>query len=844
MSLRRSMQASFASGEIDHGLRARVDLQRYASSLGRCRNFIPLLTGGITSRPGTTYVGETIDSGKARLIPFVAAQTPNQAYVLAFTDQKVRFFYQGAPVLYASGPNASQPVELDTPYLEAELAGLRYAQVADVLTIAHPAHEPRELRRYGHDSWQLVTINFGTAATTPTGHSLSATSAGDATYVARPWQWVVTAELEDGDESLPSTALPANPTATPYVVYGNKLIYVYIPAMPGARVFNIYRGEGSVFGFRGSCDARKTTNIPLVGEVCVFTDDGSPPAYDWPPPTGMVPFPRQTAWAGATAYALGERATNDGNTYECITAGNSAASGGPTGTGTDITDGTAHWKYLQAGTAPLAYPALVFFYQARRGFSASDADPQTLWLGKTNLYRNFNAAIPPKDDDAITRTLGSRQLDRIVAVVPLKLIVVLTTGAVYNVRAAGDDVLTPLNARADVEAYIGAEDLEPLVVGNSALFLERHSASVRDLTYSYETDSLVPADVSILSSHLLRGRSITAWAFARRPFSIVAAVRDDGVLLGMTWMREHEINGWFWMDTDGAFEDVCVIPEAAEDVVYVVVRRTVNGATKRYYERFSTRYPASQQEYNGLDCARLYDGRLDAAGPLTVSGAAYDQGASVTVTCPAASFDSAWADDGITLAPASRNPVRLRIVSVDSATQLTCEVITAVPAAYRNVATSDWARAFDELSGLGHLEGKTVGILADGVEHPARVVTGGAVTLDYNAAIVRVGLLYQCDAETLEVAPDALGRNKKVNAVRLLVQDSRAVRVGAHEGALTECKVRYPSVDQFGPPSLVTGELDPIVASTWRSREKVFIRQSYPLPLTVLAVIPEVNVGA
>jgi len=63
---------------------------------------------------------------------------------------------------------------------------------------------------------------------------------------------------------------------------------------------------------------------------------------------GLTVGPASTAWQGSSAVVLGQVQSNGGNLYEVVTAGTTASSGGPTGTGTGITDGTAVWDYLMA----------------------------------------------------------------------------------------------------------------------------------------------------------------------------------------------------------------------------------------------------------------------------------------------------------------------------------------------------------------------------------------------------------------------------------------------------------------------------------------------------------------
>jgi len=98
MSRASPIQSSFNSGEWSPLLHARVDIEAYKSALGICLNQVPLIQGPLTRRPGTYHVSEVRDSTKStRIVPFQFSN--EQAYVLEFGDQYVRFYTNNGPVL-------------------------------------------------------------------------------------------------------------------------------------------------------------------------------------------------------------------------------------------------------------------------------------------------------------------------------------------------------------------------------------------------------------------------------------------------------------------------------------------------------------------------------------------------------------------------------------------------------------------------------------------------------------------------------------------------------------------------------------------------------------------------
>src|SRR5690606_2976178 len=182
-----------------------------------------------------------------------------------------------------------------------------------------------------------------------------------------------------------------------------------------------------------------------------------------------------------------------------------------------------------------------------------------------------------------------RQVNVIRELVPMADLVILTAGGEW--RMVTDGVVAPTTISLRPQSYRGAADYRAEVIGNTALYIQAQGTAIRDLYYTFAEDGYNGADLTLLADHLFHGHAVDSIDFHQTPYSILWAVRDDGALLSCTYLREQEVLGWARHDTgDGdAFEDVCVIPEGDEDACYVVVRRTINGATKRYVERFATR---------------------------------------------------------------------------------------------------------------------------------------------------------------------------------------------------------------------------------------------------------------
>ena len=147
------IQNFFSVGEISPLLYGRTDFDKYRGALKTCLNNVPLIQGPITRRPGTVYVADTkTASAVARLVHFEFSTT--QAYVLEFGNLYFRMYKDRAQVI------SGTPVEVVTPYTTAQVPDLKFAQSADVLYIAHPAHPPAKITRTSHTTWTYTVINF------------------------------------------------------------------------------------------------------------------------------------------------------------------------------------------------------------------------------------------------------------------------------------------------------------------------------------------------------------------------------------------------------------------------------------------------------------------------------------------------------------------------------------------------------------------------------------------------------------------------------------------------------------------------------------------------------------
>ena len=423
------------------------------------------------------------------------------------------------------------------------------------------------------------------------------------------------------------------------------------------------------------------------------------------------------------------------------------------------TDETRDFAFA-AWNGEKGYPSATGFYEDRLVFAGSKGFPQTFWTSKTGDYYNFGTSIPSADDDGITATLNGGQMNGIKAIIAFGEMLLLTAGGEFKVSGGGK-AITGSNVLSQPQEYRGVSDVNPVTIGSRIIYVQHQGNIIRDLAYSYDVDKYTGDDLNLLASHLFEGHKIISMTYQQIPNSIVWCVRDDGLLLGLTYIKEQDIYAWHQHTTAGGkFVSVCNIGGSTEDKLYAVIER----GGQYYVEIMESRDKSTNVE------------------------------------------DQFFVDSGIT---------------------------------YEGEPT-------DEISGLEHLEGYTVAILADGNVLPQRTVENGKVLLGNKYKKVHVGLPIDAEIKTLPIdftAQDGtyLSRKKRIAAVTLLLKDSRGGLFGMKENELNEFKWR--SNEAYGEPiSLQTGKFKVTIKSaTYDETQQITIKQPDPLPMTVLSLIPEIE---
>lgn len=620
---------------------------------------------------------------------------------------------------------------------------------------------------------------------------------------------------------VPSIAAPASASATtPGGGSGNTQIWRY-----------------QVTAVVDDGSSRIEESLPVTSNSITIFASNIQATVTWPAVVGATYYNIYKDNAGAGIYGFVGRADTLSFTDNNIA---------PTKTDTPPT-GTD--PFIGAGN----FPQAVTYFQQRLVYAGTLNRPQTLWFSRTGVFTNFSFSTPLKDDDSITWTMASLEVNEIMHLAPLRALLSFTDGAEWTIQGTTAG-FTPKTINGDPQSYNGIGSLRPLLIGSDAIYAQERGREITSFSYSLEADGFSGSDISILSPHLLQEHGLVDWDYQKIPHRIVWGVRSDGDLVALTYLPGQDVTAWHHHDTDGRFLSVCSVPEGREDALYFCVERDIDGNTVRYVERMSSRNlptydgePIISQAYF-VDCGLTYDGTNTGSTTLTVTGGTLWQSPeSLTATASTNLFDPADIGDILQYVPTPiAEPFRLKIIGYTSPTVVTVQPLGSVPEAIRGVAFNTWAFARNSFAGLDHLEGKTVAVLADGNVNPQQIVTGGSISIPTAAAIVHIGLPYRSVAETLEInVPNQetlLDKTKLIAEVTLLLKDSRGGRAGSRESELFEIKQRNED-DGYGSIPAITGTARATISDTWNGTGRVLIVQDDPLPLNVLAIIPRADAG-
>lgn len=277
-----------------------------------------------------------------------------------------------------------------------------------------------------------------------------------------------------------------------------------------------------------------------------------------------------------------------------------------------------------AWSEEFGYPQTLCFFQDRLCFGGTKKQPYMVWMSRTGDYGNFSvekANGTVTDDSAVALAFVSRKQFKILHLIASTDLIVLTAGNEWTV--SGSDTVTPSKAVPKMQTTRGCSTVEPLMIGGRIVFVQGRGSTVRDMAYSYETDSYGGNDLTLLAKHIIENVQIVDSAYKQEPDSTIYFVRSDGSMACLSYIMEQKVYAWSTIETQGKIEAVAAVQEGDEDIIYLVVKREINGVTVRNIE-YLAKNPAKSNnpdDYIMLDNAIEYSTAEKSSGETEIDAA-------------------------------------------------------------------------------------------------------------------------------------------------------------------------------------------------------------------------------
>lgn len=573
-------QTTFTGGVLSPRLMGHTNMDRYGSGVKAALNCYPVLQGGMKRRGGTRYVrdADTDFLNYSALIPFFAGRS--QAFMLEFGNGTVRVL----------SPSGSVVATLATPYSGAlQPYELDWAQSDSTMYLFHPLYPPQRIQRLSASAWVFEPVPFTqlpydeTGAVPTTGLTLSAATVGA------------------GRTATSGGAFFRPADVGRIITHEAGVARVTAYTSPTAVTVEITRAFPSVI-------------VPLGQWVL----DSSPQATLTPSAVGPVgAVVTLTLDVGGWRPAdVGSMVRINGGLLKIRAVASDLSA---TAEVAQVLAGAVAAPPLAWSLEPLVwggyfgYPRTGTIYQQRLIVAGAERYPRTVWGSRIGEPLDFERGTA--DDLGFAFTIDGDEASPISYVAALDQLAVFTESAEYTMRGGVEKPITPTNVAITPASGHGTANVRPESLDGEVVFVQRAGRKVRAFGYNFDFRRYESQDITILAEHLTAG-GITQLAYQREPDQVLWARRTDGTLLSCTIDRGQSpaVVAWCPHDVGGFVESIAVLPGVGTDTVWMIVRRTVNGVTRRFIERFDDDlcpfHPtvSTTQIYgNTLDCAMVFD---------------------------------------------------------------------------------------------------------------------------------------------------------------------------------------------------------------------------------------------
>lgn len=792
-----TIQTNFSGGELSPRMKGRVDQAKYFNGTSSMLNYVILSEGGARRRGGLRFVREVKDSTKdTRLIPFIFSRA--QSYMLEFGHQVMRVFKDGGIVETSPGV----PYELALPYASTEVFDVKYTQLGDTMYLFHPSYPTRQLVRKGHADWKIVVV---------------------------PWQ--VEPMAEQGIKPV-ATLTPAATTGAG--VNFTASVASFLASDVGRQLVS-GNGVATITGFT-------STTIVVCTIIDAFASTAAIPSQSWTltisPVTACTPSGKGlgetiTLTLAANGWRAGDVGSyvriNDGTVLITVFTSDLIVSGVVKSDllVTTLASGGAWTLEQKVWNSTNGYPRAGTIFEQRLYAAGSTQYPQTIWGSKTGQFLNH---APGADaSDAVSFTIASNEVNQIEHLASESDLLPLTYGGEFRMSGSNDAPIQPANVRIKSQSAWGCAIVRPLRVGTDVLYVNRSGKKLRAAAYNFGADKYVSSNITKFAKHIT-GDGIVDMAYQQDPEPFIWSVRADGYFLSTAFDREEEMLGWARCNTSGTAKSVATIPYAGIDQTWFVVRRIIGGVAKRYVEYLDDTLNTDSAVTGSVGSTAVTEVTWT-GGLITVYQVAHGYATGDRVKLE--DFVSVLGDEELD----SYNVTRT--ITVTDANHYTMTladdpgVMTTAGVARKGVTA--W-------SGLTHLNGRTVNVVADGARLTDNVVAAGAITIERPGFDVEIGLNYKASLTLLPIESQAFGtaQGRQVSVYEVVVRllESSGLQI---DGKEVEFKQHGTDVLD-NPNPLFTGDktLEKVI---WeKSGGAITLSQPYALPSTILAVVRKVAI--
>ncbi len=796
-----------------------------------------IAAAGTNTSPTVIRPATELGSGISpiRLIEFEFSTI--QAYVLEFGDKYMRFFKDNGLILSGEIPYA-----IPTPYLAEDLFELQVIQSADTMYIVHNDYAPRSLTRSAHDNWTLSTITYSrgpfladnTTTTTITPSATTGTitlTASSAIFneghVGALWEVTHTIDANEIEGTFTSTGT----SSTLEVQLDRSLDFTTHGIWTGTVLLQRSFDDGSTWKDVYPLSSKDDGNVTLAETETV--DDA------------LYRVNMSSYTSGTMTYNLLAR-SHDLRGVVTISAFTDSTV--VTGTVTNTLGGIAAVTTWAEGawSTDEGYPGAIAFYEERQAYAATIRSPQSIWFTATDDWDNM--FLGTLDTSAFSRIIAADEVNAIKWMEPKTSLLVGTSGGEWELSSGtAAEPVTPTNVQIKRQSTNGSAALQAVAVGNDILYVQKQGLIIRNIAYSFERDSWISPDLTILSDHITKS-GIKEIAYQRNPYHILWVVLNNGEVAGLTLEENNAVIGWHSHKFDGLVESVATIPGISEDEVWFAVKRTVQNTDRHYIEQMQPfNWGDDQKDIFFVDTGLSFDGGSD----VNINSISLTNPAIVNATAHGFTDGSQVRFNDIGgMVEVDNKVFSVGTISTDSFVLRDIDDTTDVNSVnfteYSSGGTVEVVE--NRFSGFGHMENESVIVAADGGHWGSTTVSNGIIELTDYYNTVHAGKAYNTKLRPMRLSsPGALGKmfstNKRISEVVVRMEESLAVDVGVSwseyfSGVFRE--IEDPLEDVI---PLFSGDKRIDFDGDYETDGFIYVQSRLPLPLTVLAISAEVEVN-